>query len=525
MKKTLYMGLDISTQGAKLVVLDLETKQAAFVTSLGYDTDMPKFQTENGTIKGLPEGVSESDPQMWIQAIHTLFARFKSAGHDASAVRAIAVSGQQHGLVCLDKQGNLTRKTSKLWNDVSTAEECEEITRAVGGKAAIISEIYNAMKPGYTASKILHFKKADPEAYSRTSSFLLVHNYINWYLTGGKSGGVCAMEPGDTSGTALWNLETRQWSNAVCKAIAPDLISKLPPLTPSDEFIGTISAELCAQYGFSPNCRVDAGSGDNMYGAVGTGNVRPGIVTVSLGTSGTAYTIVPNAYKDPDGEIASFCDSLGNYMPLLCVSNLANGYNQILKIHKIDHEEFTKIVSLTEPGNGGRVLLPWFDGERTPDLPLGTPLYFGFDLGDFTEEVLCRAVLEGHVMNLYEGFLKLPVKAGSIHLTGGMSRSTAWRQVIADIFNCEVIPVKGEGAALGAAIHAAYVDNKKDVADLYAYVHQFVAFDEDLRAQPIPSNVKKYERFKKMYMSVSQRVRGIHGAIDPFKARVEFRAG
>ncbi len=524
MSKPLYLGLDISTQGAKLVALDPDQKKTVFVTALNYDSDMPKFQTQNGTIKGLAEGASESDPAMWIQAVHILFGRFKAAGLDGAGVQAISVSGQQHGLVCLDRSGELTRKTSKLWNDVSTLAECEEITQSLGGKDRAIAEVSNAMKPGYTAGKILHFRKTDPQGYNRTSTFLLVHNYINWFLTGGAAGGVRVMEPGDASGTALWNLETRQWSQAVCAAIAPDLILKLPPVKPSDEFIGTLSAELCKQYGFSPHCRIDAGSGDNMYGAVGTGNVRPGIVTISLGTSGTAYTILPKPYRDKDGEIASFCDSLGQYMPLLCVSNLANGYNEILKIHKINHEEFERIVALTPPGNGGRILLPWFDGERTPDLPLGTPLYFGFDLADFTEEVLCRAVLEGHVMNLYEGFLKLPVKAGTIHLTGGMCRSQAWRQVIADIFNCEVVPVKGEGAALGAAVHAAWVDNKRGATDVDSFVSQFVEFDQEMRAKPNPANVAQYEKFKRIYMSLSQRARGLQTADDPFKVRAEFRA-
>jgi sugar (pentulose or hexulose) kinase len=146
-------------------------------------------------------------------------------------------------------------------------------------------------------------------------------------------------------------------------------------------------------------------------------------------------------------------------------------------------------------------------------------LYFGFGLDGFTKEKLCRAVLEGHVMNLYEGYQRLPVKAGEIRLTGGMSKSGAWRQTIADVFNCTVVPVKGEGAALGAAIHAAYVDNKAQARDVAAFVGEFVELDEANRTTANPEAVENYASFKKAYLALSRRVRGVPGVDDPFAAR------
>ena len=521
-EKKYYLGLDSSTQGTKLVLLSFAEKRPCYVDAVNYDKDLPEFDTHNGVIRNLGEGVSESDPRMWIQAIHILFGRLKNAGYPPKDIRVISVSGQQHGLVSLDTQGNLTRKRSKLWNDVSTYPECEEIITAVGGKEKVIEEVFNTMKPGYTASKILNFKKNNPEGYQRTSTFFLVHNYVNWFLTGGGTIGARMMEPGDTSGMALWNPVTGKWSDKICRAISHDLMEKLPELQPADQCIGRISQELAERYGFARDCRIDAGSGDNMYGAVGTGNVKEGIVTISLGTSGTAYTVFKKPFVDEEGEIASFCDSLGNYLPLLCTSNLANGYNHILQQQNIGHEEFAAIVHSTPPGNGGRLLLPWFGGERTPDLPQGTPVFFGFGLDDFTIEIISRAVLEGHIMNLYEGYLRLPLQAETIHLTGGLSRSSVWRQTIADIFNCTVIPVQGEGAALGAAIHAAYVDHKDTIGDVAEFVNQFIEFDEPNRTRPIPENVRRYDQFKKIYLALSPRVRGVTTFGDPFRERMHF---
>ena len=511
------LGLDVSTQGAKLVLLDYCLQKPVFTTAVNYDKDLLEYSTLNGVIKGLGTGVSESDPQMWLDALYILFKRLKGSGFDPAKIKAISVSGQQHGLVCLDKEGNLTRKTSKLWNDVSTVKECEELTDAVGGKEKMLKAALNTQKPGYTAGKILHFKKHEPKAFAKTSALFLVHNYINWFLTGGKNSGVRVMEPGDVSGMALWNPIKKTWAKNVCNAISGDLIKKLPPVKPADEFIGRISPELCAKYGFSPDCMIDAGSGDNMYGALGTGNAKEGIVTISLGTSGTACTFLKRPYISEDGEIASYCDSTGNYLPLLCVSNLANGYNEIINRYKLSHEKFAGIIRKTKPGNSGKILLPWFIGERTPNLPHARPMFFGFGLGDFTKEILCRAVLEGHVMNLYEGYTKFPIKADVIHLTGGMSKSPEWRRTIADIFEADVIPVKGEGAALGAAIHAAWTDNKKTCKKTVSdFVNQFIEFDEKNLTKPSKENKEIYKTFKKTYLAVSKRIRGIAGSDDPF---------
>ncbi|MCF6268956.1 MAG: xylulokinase [Melioribacteraceae bacterium] len=517
----LFAGLDISTQSCKLIIINTKSEETEFSASVNYDTDLPEFKTKNGVIEGLPEGVSESNPLMWIKGVDLVFEKLLQSDVQQDKIECVSVSGQQHGLVALYKNGKLSRPTSKLWNDFSTQNECEYLTEVVGGTEKMIKEIGNTQRTGYTASKILHMKNNEPELYKKTAIFFLVHNYINWFLTGG----VAVMEPGDVSGMALWNPTKNAWSNKVINAIDSELKSKLPIIKPSNKTIGYISTALVEKFGFSKSCKIDAGCGDNMYGAIGTGNIEQGIATISLGTSGTVYTFLEKPFIDMKGEISSFCDSTGNYLSLLCVSNLANGYNQILKKFNISHKEFNEIVKKTPKGNNGKILIPWFEGERTPDVPMGTPTYFGFALNDFTKENLCRAVIEGAVLNLYDGFTRMPVDVKEIRLTGGLSKSSVWRETIADIFEAEVVPVDGEGAAMGAAIHAAWVWNKEEGNSvvLPKILKPFVKLIEEERTKPDFKNHNIYRIQKKMFSILSKNLRNSDSG-DIFKLRTEILA-
>lgn len=510
----LFAGLDVSTQSSKLVIINIQTKQQVYTDAINYDKDLPHYHTINGTILTSDFGVSESNPLMWLEAIDSLFARLSKKSEIISNIKAISVSGQQHGLVTLNEEGHLSRLTSKLWNDFSTEAECEFLTTNIGGKDHMIKLIGNTQRTGYTAPKILHMIRNEPEKYAKTRWILLVHNYINWVLTGGIEGGVIAMEPGDASGTALWDPQTRTWRTELIKIIDPKLIEKLPHVLDSRKPLGKISHDFAKRYGFSPNCMIASGSGDNMMGAIGTGNIAKGIVSISLGTSGTAYTFMEDPFVDPDGEIACFCDATNHYLPLVCISNLANGYDRILQHFNISHEEFESIIQQTKPGNKGRIICPWYEGERTPDLPEAVPLYFGFMPEDFTQEILCRAILEGHCLNLYQGFQKLLIRPTEIRLTGGISQSQAWRECIANVFDCEVIPVKGEGAATGAAIHAAWTFHSD--SDITDFTEAIIELDESKRTKPDSNAVIQYNNSKSLYKALSNRIQGLP-AENPFK--------
>ncbi len=500
----LFAGLDVSTQSCKIVIINLKNSELLYVDSVNYDQDLPEFETQQGVIQNLPKGVSESDPLMWVKAVELIFEKLKDSEIPQSEIKCISVSGQQHGLVSLDKEGNLSRPTSKLWNDFSTIEECNLLTEKTGGLDEMISEVGNAQLTGYTAAKIFHMFRNEPENFKRTETFFLVHNYINWYLTGG----IKSMEPGDTSGMALWHPEKRKWSHKVADAIDEGLINKFPVLMPSDKSIGYISQGIVEKFGFDSQCRVDAGSGDNMYGAVGTGNIEPGIVTISLGTSGTAYTYLEEPFIDPLGEIAAFCDSTGHYLPLICVTNLANGYDNLIKQYQITHEDFSRFFQKSPAGNNGRLLIPWYNGERTPNVPKAKPVYFGFGLDDFNIEVLSRAVLEGHIQNLYYGFKRLGITPSEIRLTGGLAQSEAWCQAIADIFNSETVPIEGEGAALGAALHAAWVWSKENVKmdSLKDICQPFVKLKEENRKKPNLANRQVYDNQSKLFQELATTI-------------------
>jgi xylulokinase len=506
----LFAGLDVSTQSCKLLIINQLKKEIAVVESINYDQDLPEYNTLNGVIKDKDPGVSESDPLMWIKAIEKIFEKLHNQKFPLKEIKCISVSGQQHGLVALDEKGRLARSTSKLWNDFSTQEECDLLTRHIGGNEKMVEEVGNAQLTGYTAAKIYHMLRHETEAYKQVKTFFLVHNYINYYL----SGGIIAMEPGDTSGMALWHPGKQKWSEKVINSIDTSLKDKLPAVTSSTQTIGNISGALVSRFGFDPACRIDAGSGDNMYGAVGTGNTKEGIVTVSLGTSGTAYTFLNGPYIDPTGEIAAFCDSTGHYLPLLCVTNLANGYNSILHEHNISHKDFNQLILKTKPGNKGRLLIPWYEGERTPNVAQATPVYVGFGLGDLTPTVLCRAVLEGHIQNLYAGFKRLPVQPKEIRLTGGLSQSDAWCQAISDIFNTETVPVEGEGAALGAALHAAWVwkNENKSNKSLQEISEPYIKFNETLRKRPNPATRKIYDAQSDIFQTLSAVLRSDNNA-------------
>ena len=511
-----FAGIDVSTQSQKLVVIDLNIDSIIYSDSINYDNDLPDYKTFNGVIRNNPPGVSESDPNMWIDGLHILFKKLSKRTDIISSIKCLSVSGQQHGLVALDRKGNLAKSTSKLWNDFSTQKECDILTENIGGNDRMIAEISNSQRTGYTASKIFHMQRNEIELFNNTYQFMLVHNYVNYFLTGG----VFAMEEGDASGTGLWDPVKKKWSESLTSIISKDLLSKLPPVSSSTESIGNISKELVKEYGFNSKCRIDAGSGDNMYGAIGTGNIDPGILTISLGTSGTAYTIVETPFVDPTGEIACFCDSTGRYLPLLCVSNMAGGYNSFLEKNGLSHSEFEALMTYTHPGNDGNVIVPWYEGERTPDLPNASPIYFGFSYDDLTKEKVARGLIEGHVLNLYEGFSKMPIKPKEIYLTGGLSQSKVWCQMIADIFNCKATPVLGEGAALGAALHAGWIWNNENGSKetLSKIVKPFITFNEQLRCTPKDENIKVYDNLKSLYSSITMRIRGLDGK-DPFELK------
>ncbi|MES2709818.1 MAG: xylulokinase [Verrucomicrobiota bacterium] len=470
----LFIGLDSGTQSTKAVVLDYETGSIVAHASEKYEC-----------IAGLPPGHMEQHPRSWTEAVDkTVESCLEQLGSRRSGVRGIGVSGQQHGLVALDARDQPVRP-AKLWCDTSTAEECGLIAAAFGGAEGLIAEAGNAIPPGFTAPKILWLKRHEPENFARTVSVLLPHDYLNFHLTGVKR-----MEFGDASGTGLLNVRTREWHRGLVDFIDSRLFSMLPPLGSSLARHGTLREELRARWGLPEGVVVSAGGGDNMMGAIGTGNVKPGVVTVSLGTSGTVFACADKPVIDPLGEVAAFCDSADQWMPLVCTMNVTVLTEAVRGLFGFDHTELEAKLMAAPPGADGLTFLPYLNGERTPNLPNGSGVLHGLRTDNFTAAHLTRAAVEGVTTGLAYGlkrFKDLGVTPSEIRLTGGGSRSAGWRQVVADIFGVPAVSLAtAEGAGLGAALQAAYVAVNEDGQrlTLAEITGRLVSLDETTRALP-----------------------------------------
>jgi xylulokinase len=499
--RTLILGIDSGTQSTKVLVVDARNGKVLASAAEEYDL-----------IPNLPPGAKEQHPHTWrdaaAAAIRTALRQAKAS---AAEVKAIGVSGQQHGFVPLDKEGNVIRP-AKLWCDTSTAPECEEIMAKLGGLQSTIRALGNAVLPGFTASKILWLKKHEPKNYRRLETVLLPHDYLNFWLTGQR-----VMEYGDASGTALMDVRARKWSKPVVNAIDAALAGKLPLLIGSDLPAGTLQPSTARSLDLTTGVLVSAGGGDNMMGAIGTGNTRPGVITASFGTSGTIYACAAKPVVDPQGEIAAFCDSTNRWLPLLCTMNVTVATEMVREDFGWSHEKFAAEAAKVPAGSNGLLLLPYFEGERTPNVPDGTGVWFGVNKQTFEAGHFARAAMEGATLGMNYGLRRLAelgVKPTQIRATGGGAKSRLWRQIMADIFDAEVVTLKvSEGAAYGAALQALWcwrlqAGEKVSISDI---TDQFVELNTAETAQPNPKHVKVYRQLQGLQDDMSRALRGVFG--------------
>ncbi len=449
------LGIDCGTQSLKTLALDAESGSILASASRAYDL-----------IPGLPAGHLEQDPAIWWEALQDTVAEVLHAlGPRKAEVASIGVSGQQHGFVPLDAADAVIRP-AKLWCDTSTAAECDLMREELGGREAVIALAGNDILPGFTAPKILWLKNHEPHNFARLARVALPHDFLNLRLTG-----TLRMEFGDASGTALLDVRHRTWCEPVCRSIDPSLMEKLPPVGSSREPCGQLRAELAAAWGLGA-VTVSAGGGDNMMAAIGTGNVRPGGVTASLGTSGTIFACADQPVVDPGGEIAAFCDSNDHWLPLLCTMNVTVATEAFRKLFSWDHAAMEREIAAVPAGADGLVFLPYLQGERTPDLPQGCGVMHGMTTANCAPAHLARAAMEGVTLGMAYGLRRmesLGVRPSEIRLTGGGSKSGVWRQICADIFGCPVVTMQSaEGAALGAAIQALAAAGAGDIGTIAA---------------------------------------------------------
>ncbi|MEW6078218.1 MAG: xylulokinase [Thermodesulfobacteriota bacterium] len=493
-----FLGIDSGTQSTKALLVD----ESGAVAGEG--------RQEHGLIEGLGTGHKEQDPRTWIDAlVAAVHDALRHSGVEARQVVAIGVSGQQHGFVPLDAAGGVIRP-AKLWCDTATAAQAGKIVGALGGPDAMIALTGNALPAGFTASKILYMKEREPENYERLAAVLLPHDYINFWLTGERR-----MEWGDASGTGLLDIRSRQFCRPAVAAVDPLLDSRLPGLFPSWEPCGQLRVEAAEALGLDRGVLVSAGGGDNMMGAIGTGNVRPGIVTASIGTSGTIYAFSPSPVIDPGGEIAAFCDSTGHWLPLLCVMNATVATELVKKLFSLSTDELNRLAGQVPPGSAGLMLLPYFEGERVPDVPDGSGVWFGQSQANATPAHFARAAMEGVALGMGYGLSRLKalgIKPAEIRLTGGGGNSPVWRQIMADVFQTEVVcTTQNESAALGAAIQAAWAWHSQpgqhaSIADI---TDAWVGLDESTRCCPRSGNRLVYEEMQDCHDTLSRSLRDV----------------
>jgi xylulokinase len=412
--RRVFLGVDCGTQTTKAVLRD---PTSGAIVAIGRAPHQ---------LVARDDGTSEQDPAWWIDALQ--IAVRDALRSERFEIGGIGVSGQQHGLVCLDRRDRPVR-AAKLWNDTTTSRESAELTRKLGGKSRLLELIGNLLLPGYTAPKVAWLAANEPDAYARTERMCLPHDYLNLWLTG-----QFVTEPGDASGTAYFDIRARRYSDAVLAAIddGRDWSRALPPIAPSLSVVGPLRREAAEALGLEAGIPVSAGGGDNMCAAIGCDIVVEGPVVVSLGTSGTAFAYRSGPAVDPQGEAAAFCDSTGGWLPLGCVLNCTNATEWVRDLFGLDHAAIDAAVASGRAP--GLTFLPYLTGERTPNRPDAAGVFVGLR-PSHGRAAIVHAVVEGVTFGLayaLEAVRRAGVPVTEVGLVGGGSTSDAWAQLCAD---------------------------------------------------------------------------------------------
>lgn len=484
---SLVMGIDLGTQSCKVLVYDFTKKDVLFRSSSPHQ------------IISAEDGTREQESHWWIAAFRNCVLQIPE--DLKKRIAAIGVSGQQHGFVPLGKNHRVLYRV-KLWCDTSTSKECAEITEAFGGEEKLLREVGNPIFPGYTASKILWLKKNHPDIYKEMAYILLPHDYLNFYLTG-----EIKMEAGDASGTGFLDIRKRQWHKGLLQCIDPqrDLAKCLPPLISSTQPCGALRAEVASETGLLAGIPVSAGGGDNMMAAIGTGALESGRITASLGTSGTLFATSKKPLIDPEGRLAAFCSSSGSWLPLLCTMNCTIATEQMRDLLDIDLKNMENLASEAPIGSEGIITLPFYNGERVPNLPNGKGCLMGMNLFNVKPQNILRSAMEAAILGLKQGieaFSELGFKVKALNLTGGGAKSRLWRQITADICGLPAaVPAEEEGAAFGAALQALHVlyNERSQSTSLEEISQEHVQFREGQEHHPDPSKKAEYEKLYHNY--------------------------
>ena len=417
----LVLGIDSSTQSCKAVLVDADT---------GRIIDEGRAAHPAGT---------QVHPRHWLEAM------LRATGGLIDQAAAVSVGGQQHGMVVLDEQNHVVRD-AMLWNDTSSAPQAEEIVETLGGAQACADRIGSVMVASLTGSKLAWLRDNEPDNAARVAKVMLPHDYLNFDLTGRKS---MFTDHGDASGTGYYNTAERHYDRELLTMYLGHE-AQLPTLAGPNQAIGETTG----------GALVGPGTGDNMAAALGL-DLQPGDVCISIGTSGVASTVSTHSVHDGTGLVTGFSDATGRYLPLSCTLNGAKVLGFAARLLGVDHNGLSAMALAGEPGAHGVSMLPYFDGERTPNRPAATGVLRGLHTTTSREDI-ARATVEGILCSMRDAMVALEnatqQETKRVLLIGGGARSEAIRTIAPSIFGVDVlVPETGEYVAMGAARQAAWV--------------------------------------------------------------------
>ncbi len=490
---TYFLGIDVSTTGAKALIIDEQgTVAASHTTEYPLSTPKPLW--------------SEQDPHDWWNGTcASIKAALSKANLSGEAISAVGLTGQMHGLVMLDKSDHVLRPAI-LWNDQRTGPQCEEITAKVGGLDRLLALIGNQVLPGFTAPKIVGVRENEPAVYEKTAHVLLPKDYVRFLLTG-----EYATEVSDASGMSLLDVERRVWSQEMLSALAIPAVW-LPTCTESDVVSGRISESAAKATGLKAGTPVVGGGGDQAAQAVGSGIVTSGVISVTSGTSGVVFAHSDHYAAEPQGRLHAFCHAVPGKWHYMGVMLSAGGSFRWLRdsigdvekaaaqlIGVDPYELLTQEAASAPVGSEGLLFLPYLTGERTPyPDPQARGAFVGLTLRHGKAH-LVRSVLEGVSFGLRDSLelIKgLGVPITQVRASGGGARSVVWRQIQADVFGTELVLVNvTEGAAYGAALLAGV--GAKAYRSVEEAVNATVKVTD--RTAPIAANAQEYEKLYPAY--------------------------
>ncbi|MFG3707897.1 xylulokinase [Micromonospora sp. NPDC047670] len=466
----LVAGFDSSTQSCKVVVRDAET---------GALLRQGRAPHPDGT---------EVDPSAWWSA---LAAAVDDAG-GLTDVAAVSVAGQQHGMVCLDEAGAVVRP-ALLWNDTRSAGAAAELVEEAGGGAAgrrfWADAVGSVPVASFTVTKLRWLARHEPERAARVAAVCLPHDWLTWRLAGAPGLAALHTDRGDASGTGYWSPATGDYRLDLLERAfgrRPHVPAVLGPADPA----GAVRPDALPAGRLPDGGLLGPGSGDNAAAALGVG-AGPGDVVVSIGTSGTVFSVADAPAADPTGTVAGFADATGRFLPLVCTLNAARVLDAAAALLRVDLAELAALALSAPAGADGLVVVPYLEGERTPDRPLATGAVHGLTLRTSTPAHLARAAVEGLLCALADGLDALTAQGATVRrviLVGGGARSAAVRRIAPEVLGVPVVvPPPGEYVADGAARQAAWVALGGAAPPTWS-----VRGTEEYAAAPVPAVRERY---------------------------------